>query len=85
MNTAKKKWYAAIDKTNPTGCVYAVARTIIGCERVAQRIDPGSGASFAIVDCTPAAARYINRYGGAPDAKLTVSPRSGVEMREEEP
>lgn len=77
--------YAAIDATEPvTGGVYGIGTTPEAAEADALRQTRGADGAYAIVSCTPAAARYVDEYGGAPDHDLSVSLRGGVCLRSEE-
>jgi hypothetical protein len=82
---------AAIDKSNITGAVYGVGRTTAealvqcdiehddGCE---ADCDPAE--HYGWVECTPAAAAYIETHGGAPSRELLVCEHDGVMLRSEE-
>ena len=78
-------YYAAIDKSNTTGAIYGVGTTREAaltaalepgdpCVAHEERAEGHSASDhFAIVTCSPAAAAYVDRHGGAPDPELQVS------------
>jgi hypothetical protein len=69
--------YAAIDATNLTGAVYGTGLTPEAAEAEARRpACCGPDATLQTVEISPAAAAYVEQWGGAPSRELHVSERS---------